>query len=203
MGVVDAPEDDDYGVGMGEIVAFEWVSADGVFDSDPAYFTKWFLPFHSEARATCIRDTVEGASALLMGRRTYEMLAPFWSAQTDDSQGPARALNRLPKYVASTTLSEARWENTADILRNDVADAVARVKGTFDGTTLVVGSASLLTSLLRADLIDTVRLLVHPYVMGEGRRWTSEATPATGLELVDVEPLDAGVVKLEYRLRPS
>ena len=188
---------------MARLMAFEWVSLDGVFDADPAHFSRWFLPFHSEARAGCIRDTIEGADALLLGRRTYEMLARFWSAQTDDSQGPARALNALPKYVASTTLRDAKWRNTEGILRHDVHREVAHLKDSVNGTIILIGSATLLAGLLSERLVDAVRLLVHPCVMGEGRRWTSEDTPVTHLQLVESARLERGVLQLDYQLPAS
>lgn len=128
------------------------------------------------------------------------MLAPFWSTQTDDSQGPATALNVLPKYVASTTLREPTWQNTEKVLASDLEVEVEHLKHDTDGYVLLPGSATLLASLLRARLVDSLRLLVHPYVMGEGRRWAHDGTPAAGMEFVRAEPLELGVVQLDYRL---
>lgn len=139
----------------------------------------------------------------MLGGRTYRMLAPFWSAQTDDRQGPARALNALPKYVVSTTLEASQWQGTERIVSQRVEDEIAWLKKAVDGYVLLPGSATLLAATVRAELLDDVRLRVHPHVMGEGRRWTVNGLPRMALELDAAEALDLGVVRLDDRVQPA
>jgi len=183
---------------MRKITAFEWISLDGVFDAAPKYFSKWYLPYHSDSRAKCIRETIEGANALLFGGATYEMLAPYWSAQTNDDNGPARALNSLPKYVVSTTITKPIWQNTEKIISKNVEKEIVAIKELGDGYILVSGSATLVASLIKANLLDEFRFLMHPYIMNEGRRLFADNMPESALELSAAKQLDLGVVMLDY-----
>lgn len=185
---------------MRKIIAFEWISLDGVFDADPKYFNKWFLPFHSDSRASYIKETIEGATALLLGGNTYKMLAPYWSEQTTDENGPAKALNSLPKYVVSTTIKNPTWQNTEKIISENVEKEIEKLKKQENGYILIAGSATLVASLMKADLLDEIRLLVHPYIINEGRRFFS-SMPESALNLVDSKELDLGVLMLDYKVK--
>jgi len=186
---------------MRKLIAFEWISLDGVFDADPEYFSKWFIPYHSNSRAECIRSILEGADAFLYGATTYEMLAPFWSTQTTDENGPAKALNELPKYVVSTTLKEPIWQNTEKIISTDVEAEIQKIKEEGTGYILISGSGKLVASLMKAGLLDEFHFLVHPYIMNSGRRLFNEAMPEAALELLASKELDLGVMQLDYRIK--
>jgi dihydrofolate reductase len=125
------------------------------------------------------------------------MLWPGWSKQTT-GDGPGPILNRMHKYVVSTTLTEAPWKEST-IISRDIVDEVAKLKRQPGKDIIVDGSATLVQSLLRAGLIDEFRFLVQPFVMGTGRRFFPEGTPPTNLRLVESKALDFGSLALVYR----
>src|SRR6266567_1795884 len=102
---------------MRKLVVSEWMTLDGVFDADT--MERWFTPYQTEARATHIRQVIAACDALLFGRTTYEMLAPYWSAQQNDENGPAAKLNSVSKYVVSSKMQKADWNNST-IISKDV-----------------------------------------------------------------------------------
>lgn len=138
------------------------------------------------------------SAGLVLGRRTYDDLLSTWNARG----GPFRdALNDAPKYVASTTLSEPLpWPNST-LLGHDLGRAVAGLKEHPGGDLHILGSGELITALMRLDLIDEFSLVVHPIVLGTGRRLFREHSPSTDFELVAVEPTTSGA--LVTTLRPS
>ena len=127
---------------MRNIIVSEWVTLDGVFDAEPQYFGVWWLPYHSDERAAHMRKTIESADALLLGATTYEMLAPYWSAQESDDNGPARKLNSMTKYVVSSTLKESLWNNTQKIIKDNVVEEIRKLKQEPGGDILIPGSAT-------------------------------------------------------------
>ena len=110
---------------MRKIVVKEWMSLDGVFDADN--MDRWWMPYNSAERQEYIVDAMKGCDAYLLGRKTYEMLAPYWSAQKNDDNGPATWLNCVRKYVVSSSLKEAEWNNTT-VIRGNVVEAIAELK---------------------------------------------------------------------------
>ena len=125
------------------------------------------------------------------------MLWPGWSKQTT-GDGPGPILNRMHKYVVSTTLTEAPWKESTIISRN-VTDEIAKLKQQPGKDIIVDGSATLVQSLLRAGLIDEFRFLVQPFVMGAGRRFFPEGTPPTNLRLVESKALEFGSLAVVYQ----
>src|SRR5258706_5831261 len=109
---------------MRKIVVSAWVTVDGVFDADS--MQQWFLPFDSIARQEYIRDGIAEADALLLGKTTYEMLAPYWSSMKNNEMGVAAKLNSVPKFVVSTTLKKAEWNNSTIISAN-VIDEIKKL----------------------------------------------------------------------------
>lgn len=181
---------------MGHIIAFEWTSADGVFEADS--MGEWFFPYDSLARRQLIKKTYEQADALLMGRTTYEMLAPYWAPLADDGQdGLAGVLRNTPKFIVSTGSEIADWGETTLIKTNAEAE-ITKLKEA--KKLLIIGSAKLAESLARAGLIDEYKLLVQPFVMGTGRHFFSEGTK-TALELAGVEKLEQGMLLIDYRVK--
>ena len=155
----------------------------------------WARP-RGDAVVEALGGIAEGG-ALLLGRRTYEDFFAFWPNQTDN---PFTAvLNTTQKYVASTTLKEPLpWSNST-LLAGDAAEAVARLKQQLDKDLLIMGSGELIQSLMRRNLVDEFVLLIHPLVLGTGRRLFPEGSPTTTLQLVDAKTTTTGVVIATYR----
>ncbi|HLD06138.1 MAG TPA: dihydrofolate reductase family protein [Candidatus Nanoarchaeia archaeon] len=183
---------------MRKLIVSEWISLDGVFDADPQYFGKWWMPYHSEERATHITKTIGSADALLLGSTTYNMLAPYWSTQKNDDNGPAAKLNSMAKYVVASTPPEFLWNNTQKIIKENVVEEIRKLKNDTGGNILILGSAILTQSLIEADLIDEYRFLISPIIMGEGKRFFKEEATTTKLALIETKTLPLGVIALVY-----
>jgi len=180
---------------MRKLVVSAWISLDGVFDVDT--MPQWYTPFDSEARQTYIREGILACDAILFGRTTYEMLAPYWSSLHENEMGVAAKLNSAPKYVVSSNLEKADWNNTT-IISDDVIAEIAKLKEMPGREIQIEGSATLVQSLMKADLIDEYRLLVHPIIAGKGKRFFKEGMTTAGLTLIKTQPLDKGVLVLYY-----
>src|SRR5438034_1085636 len=141
---------------MRQLIVTEWMSLDGIFDASS--MEQWFNPYHSDRRAKSIQETIHNCDAMLYGRVTYEMLYPYWSSLKNNEMGVAEKLNKVKKYVASTTLNEAGWENTT-IIKNDAIKEITELKQKKGGNILVQGSATLVKSLFEANLVDELKLL--------------------------------------------
>lgn len=139
---------------------------------------------------------IPAVAGMLFGRRTYEDFYAFWPSQPDNPFTPL--LNSTQKYVASTTLREPLpWVNST-LLAGDAAEAVAALKRRVEGTLLCMGSGALVQSLMRRNLVDTFVLLIHPLVLGAGRRLFAEGGPAAALRLVEARATASGVVMATY-----
>jgi dihydrofolate reductase len=182
---------------MRKIVSKVWMTLDGVFDADN--MDKWWFPYDSAERTGYITDRYVECDAYLLGRNTYEMLAPYWSTQTNDKNGPASWLNSVRKYVVSSTLKKAEWNNST-IIKENVIEAVTKLKQQSGKAIIIDGSATLVRSLMEADLIDEYWLLVSPIVIGSGRRFFEEGMPSTTLKLVKSETFSLGVVSIIYQV---
>lgn len=144
-----------------------------------------------------IRSVYERATAFLLGRRTWDIWAPYWP--THDDSGPiARNLNALPKYVPSTTLRNPTWQHT-HVIEGDVEAAVRDLKAQPGGELQVHGSGVLLRWLLEHDLVDELILHVHPVVLGDGLRLFPEHGPTHALDLVESRSTPSGVMILTFR----
>jgi len=188
---------------MGKVIVFTNVTLDGVMQG-PARPDEdrrggfehggWGAPY---AAMTQAGDSIANMGALLLGRRTYEDFYHVWPARKGD---PISArLDSLQKYVASTTLSEPlAWINST-LLKGDVAEAVARLKQESDKDLVIMGSGELTQSLMRANLVDDYVLLIHPLVLGSGRRLFPDGGASATLRLVDVKTTSAGVVIVTYQ----
>ncbi|MGH2599360.1 MAG: dihydrofolate reductase family protein, partial [Dehalococcoidia bacterium] len=133
--------------------------------------------------------------ALLLGRTTYEGFAEAWPPREGEF---ADKMNSMPKYVASTTLQKAEWNNST-VLKGDAMAAVAKLKQELAGDILVNGSRTLVNALKQHDLVDEYRLMVFPIILGSGMRLFDDTQDATTLKLVDTHPLANGAVVLTYR----
>ena len=191
---------------MRRLVVAAFVSLDGVMqapgrpDEDPDggfRYGGWQVPHvdaHLERR---LAEQFSRIGAVLLGRRTYELFAATWPAVGDDNP-VAAALNRLPKYLASRTVTVPAWQHTT-LLDGDAASAVAELKRTEGGEIHVLGSAELVQTLLRHGLVDEYQLSTFPVVLGRGKRLFGPGTAPTGLRLVSAETTPAGVVMHTYR----
>lgn len=178
---------------MRKVVVTEYVTLDGVMEAP----NKWSFQFWTEESAQFKFDELFASDALLLGRVTYEGFAAAWPTMKDDA-GFADRMNSLPKYVVSTTLQELEWNNSR-LIRENVAEEVARLKREPGGDILVAGSADLVSTLMQHDLVDEYRLMVHPVVVGSGKRLFSEGSDKTVLKLVDTRTFSSGVVVLTYQ----
>jgi dihydrofolate reductase len=172
-----------------------WMTLDGVVDAET--MEHWWQNTNSPERMRYITEEYAQGDAYLLGRVTYEMLWPGWSTQTT-GDGPGPILNRMHKYVVSTTLKDAPWKEST-IISGNVVEAIAKLKRQPGKDIIIDGSVSLVQSLVGTDLIDEYRLLVQPFVMGRGRRLFSDGTPPTKLQLVESKELGFGSLALVYQ----
>jgi dihydrofolate reductase len=159
----------------------------------------WAPPlFHDEA-ATFLNEVYQRADAFLFGRRTYEIFAGSWGTWDDPGDSPIwTALNTRPKYVASTTLTDARWADTT-VLSGDVAAAVGQLKAKPGGELQVHGSGRLARWLLANQLVDEITLLVYPLVVGQGTRLFPDTGPDSALDVVESRSTPTGIAIQVYR----
>ena len=172
-----------------------WTTLDGVFDAET--MGAWWENTNSPERMQYIMEQYAQGDAYLLGRVTYEMLWPGWSQETT-GDGPGPLLNAMHKYVVSTTLKEAPWKEST-IIDADVVETIAKLKEQSGKDIIIDGSATLVQSLLDAELIDEYRFLVEPFVMGRGRRFFPEGMPPTKLKLVESKALGSGTLALIYQ----
>lgn len=141
---------------------------------------------------------MEAQDALLLGRVTFESFRDYWPTQTDDTTGVTAHLNKVQKYVMSSTLEDPQWENT-DVLRGDLATEARVLKEQPGGEIGVTGSISVVWDLIAGRLVDEYRLFVYPTMVGRGRRLFDSETARPSLQLVETKPFRSGVVLLTYR----
>lgn len=181
---------------MRKLVVSEWMTLNGVFDADT--MDTWWIPYDSAERQEAITEGILACDVMLYGRLTYEMLAPYWSAQKTDEHGPAAKLNSVRKYVVSSSLKKAEWQNSS-ILKGNIGEEIARLKQQPGGDVLITGSATLVRSLMGTDLIDEYRLLVQPILTGSGERFWKSEISLTKLQLVSTKTYPKGVIGLTYQ----
>ena len=188
---------------MGKIVITTNVSLDGVVqDPDGQESFRhggWFGQFGGkdlEEWAKVETDEALGAEALLLGRRSDEWFASRWAGRSGEW---ADKLNSMPKYVVSSTLVDPDWDNTT-ILKGDVVEEVSRLKQELDGEILVYASYQLVRALMEHDLVDELRLMVFPVVLGAGERLFGKTSDKKPLHLLDTRTVGDGLAFLTYEL---
>lgn len=177
---------------MRKVIATEYLTLDGIFE-EPGH---WSFQFWSDEAAKFKFDELFSSDALLLGRATYEGFAKAWPSMQDE-QGFADRMNGLPKFVVSTTLDNAEWNNST-IIMGDVAEEVARLKAQPGQDILLAGSGQLVRTLMEHDLIDEYRFMVHPVVLGSGKRLFPDGIVKLVLRLADTKAFSSGVVVLTY-----
>ncbi len=191
---------------MSKVLVFTSVTLDGVMQGpgradedrrDRFQHGGWAQPYFDPVLGQMVAEGMSEAGPLLFGRRTYQDFHKVWPGRTDNPF--SEVLDRSMKYVASTTLTEPLpWRNST-LLQGDLPDAVAQLKQSPGGDIVVLGSGELVRSLMRHHLVDMYILLIHPLVLGSGRRLFPESGPFAALALVDAKPTTTGVVIATYR----
>ena len=157
----------------------------------------WLVPFFDAKFVEIMTEWTKSAGAFLLGRKTYEIFADSWPTSNDPADEIAAALNTRPKFVASRTLAEVNWNNSI-LLKGDVAEEVAKLKAQDGGEIQVHGSGNLLQTLLKRDLVDTLRIWQFPVVLGTGKRLFGEGTIPRSFRLVDTRMNATGAVLHVY-----
>jgi len=189
---------------MGRIVVTEFVSLDGVMEDpggDGNFKHKgWTFKFNrGEAGDKFKLDETRDSEALLLGRVTYEGFAAAWPSRDGEF---ADKLNSMPKYVVSSTLDKARWNNST-VLKGDVLHEVSKLKHRVGGNVVVHGSAQLVQTLLANDLVDELRLMVFPVVLGSGKRLFGATSDQKRMQLVESKTVGDGIAILIYKPSPE
>ena len=193
---------------MRKVVVFASLTLDGVMQAPgrPDEDTRggfehggWALPYNDEVMGKVLAENMAGAGPLVLGRRTYEDFYGFWPEQTGNPF--TEVLNSTRKYVASTTLAEPLPWNNSTLLEGDAADAVAGLKQQPGKDLTVLGSGELVQSLRRRDLVDEYVLLIHPLVLGTGRRLFPDGGGLATLRLTGSTATTTGVLIATYLAR--
>jgi dihydrofolate reductase len=184
---------------MGRIVVTEFASLDGVIEdpggSEDFKYGGWSFEIDRGDEGNKFKvDETEASDALLLGRVTYEGFAEAWPSRDGAF---ADKFNNMPKYVVSSTLSEPEWNNST-VLKGDVAAEVEKLKQQYDRDIVVHGSAQLVQYLIEHDLVDELRVMVYPVVLGSGKRLFGETSDKKPLRLADSKVVGDGVIILTY-----
>jgi dihydrofolate reductase len=192
---------------MRKVIVTEWMALDGVVQAPGAADEDmtggfehggWHLRFFDEISQKWVLENLTGAGAFLLGRRTYEGFAGHWPNASEEEQIVAQPLNTKPKYVASTTLSEPlTWQNST-LLEGDVAEAVGALKQEDGGDLLVIGSTQLVQTLIENDLVDELRLMIDPLLVGGGKRIFPDDGVLRPLRLVESRVAATGAILATY-----
>ena len=181
---------------MGKIVISENVSLDGLADGERLF--EWVGPVKGEAARVLLDEAVD-SEALLLGRRSYEFFAARWPSRSGEY---ADRLNGMPKYVVSSTLDNPGWSNVT-VLKGDVVNEVSELRQKLTGDIVVYGSIQLGHALMEHDLVDELRLMVYPVVLGAGVRLFGETSDKKPMRLISTRTADDGLDFLTYEpVRP-
>lgn len=184
---------------MRKIIITEFLSLDGVMEAPE----KWVFPYQGRDVAQAIEEQTLATEALLLGRVTYEGFAAYWPNYHGTSDARiAERLNNQPKYVVSTTLKTANWNNST-LIKSNVEAEIKNLKQQPGGDIAVIGSGGLAHWLMKADLIDEYQLMVHPIALGRGMRLFEGDFDLTRLSLVNCRSFQSGVLQLVYQVERS
>jgi dihydrofolate reductase len=180
---------------MRKVIAGLFISLDGVTESPD----QWQFDHFDEDMMAAMGSHIAAEDTILLGRVTYEEWAPYWPTSTDEPY--ASHINNTPKVVVSTTLDEVEWGqwDNATLIKGNLAEEIARLKRQPGKNIGVSGSPTLVQSLLQADLLDELTLMVHPVVAGRGKRLFKDESDLKRLKLVDSKPTRTGVMILTYQ----
>ena len=174
------------------LVATEYLSLDGVFE-EPGH---WSGPWFKEDAGQFKWDELQASDAQLLGRKTYEGFAAAWPTMEGTGEFGVR-MNTMPKYVVSSTLDKVEWPGSK-LIKGDVMGEIRKLKKAPGKDLLLAGSGQLFNALMQENLIDVYRFMVHPVVLGEGRRLFAGEGSRRPLTLTDTKKLSTGILILEY-----
>jgi len=190
---------------MRKLNAALFITLDGVVEAPggettlPEYARGWSMPYTSDEVGAVIGGAMATSDAMLLGRKTYEGFAAFWpNIPEDDPFG--NIMNNRTKYVVSTTLNKAEWKNS-HLIKGDLTEQIQKLKQQPGQDINTVGSATLVRSLLKADLVDQLQLMLCPVVLGVGDRLFDGADFMKSMKILDVKAFDSGMTYL--RLQPE
>jgi dihydrofolate reductase len=178
------------------VVAGLFISLDGVTESPD----KWQFDHFDDEMLADMEAQLAAQDAVLLGRVTYQEWAAYWPTSTDEPF--ASYINSIPKYVVSTTLDRVEWQNST-LIRGNLAEEIARLKQQPGKKIGVAGSSTLVQSLLQGDLLDELKLAVHPVVAGSGKRLFKDGSGLKRLKLIDARTTSTGVLLLTYQPRKA
>lgn len=190
---------------MGRIVVTEFISIDGVIEdpggSEDFKHGGWSFEFNRGEDGNRFKlEETQNAEAMLLGRVTYEGFAEAWPQRTEeDETGFADKFNNMPKYVVSSKLKEPLEWNNSELLEGDPIKATEKLKDELDGEIVVHGSATLAQSLIENDLVDEIRLMVFPVVLGAGKRLFAETSDKKPMKLAESKTVGDGVSILTFQ----
>jgi dihydrofolate reductase len=179
------------------LVATEYLTFDGVFE-EPG---RWSGPFFNEEAQKFKFDELQATDALLLGRKTYEGFAAAWPKMPGTGEFGVK-MNSMPKYVVSSTLTTVDWTGSR-LIEGDVVGEIRTLKAAPGKDLLLSGSGQLFNSLMQADLIDLYRFMLHPVVLGTGRRLFAEQVAKRALVLTETKRFSSGIVVLEYQAKSA
>jgi dihydrofolate reductase len=182
---------------MRSVVATEYLTLDGVMEAP----NHWSFEFWNDEAARYKFDELFASDALLLGRVTYQGFAKAWPSMKDE-QGFADRMNSMPKFVVSTTLDSLEWNNST-LIKENVVEEISKLKALPGKDLLLCGSADLMNTLMQNNLIDEYRLMVHPVVVGTGKRLFRDGIDKTALKLVESTTFSSGIVVLFYEPAPK
>jgi dihydrofolate reductase len=187
---------------MGKLVVTEFITLDGIIDdpggSEGTPHGGWSFRFPAPDGEQFKFEELLAADVQLLGRVTYEGFATAWPAMEEVAGEFGKRMNSMPKVVVSTALTDPAWNNTT-VISGDVPAEVAKLKERYEGDVLVQGSATLIGTLAEHDLVDEYHLMVHPVVLGSGKRLFKESAAGTELTLTDCRKVGPDVLLLIYR----
>ncbi|WP_432928010.1 dihydrofolate reductase family protein [Microbispora sp. CA-135349] len=178
---------------MRRIVASFFMSLDGVVESPD----QWHFPYFSDEMGAAVGALMTESDAMMMGRVTYEAWAAYWPGKTDADDPFAGFINDIRKYVVSSTLDTVEWQNST-LVNGDFAEEITKLKQQPGRTIGISGSTNLVRSLLRHNLLDELRLLVHPLVVGKGQRLFEDGLEIP-MKLTSSQTFSTGVLSLAYQ----
>jgi len=177
---------------MRKITAGLFISLDGVVEAPD----QWHFPYFNDEMGAVVGKSMSESGTMLLGRQTYQEFASFWPNQNSDDPIAAQ-MNGTPKLVASTTLDSVEWENST-LIKGNVAEELRKLKAQPGQNIGITGSATLIRSLLRDGVLDELTLLVHPIVVGKGKKLFDDMEAQVPLKLIDSQTFSTGVLALTY-----
>jgi dihydrofolate reductase len=185
---------------MRDLIVTENITLDGVTDASAGWFSVANdADVDQSDVVAALREQSEAADAVVFGRVTFQQMRGYWPKQTDDTTGVADYLNRVTKYVVSSTMGDPQWEHTIVLRGAGFQDEIRVLKSKPGKDIVTTGSITLVHALIAAGLIDEYRLFVYPVVLGRGERLFADATEVPRLRLVETRPFRSGIVLLRYR----